>query len=543
MAAPPRIFDSKTPQTDPAGLRTSRGSPRWPRSLVRDGSDRRLARRARTGDRRAIATIFERYQQELYGFCLGLLGEPQDAQDAVQNTMVKVLRALPGEEREIALRPWLYRIAHNEAIELRRSRRPTQALDGYLVDVQSSVTERAEQREQLEWLLKDLADLPERQRTVLVMRELSGLDFAEIGAALDTSGAVVRQSLYEARRNLEQMDRGRSMKCEAVTRVLSGADRRITRRRDIRAHLRRCPDCQRFQDAIGKREGLLSTIPIPATAAAGIGQALLGSSSGGGTVAALTGGVAKSVGTYGALKAAGTLAAVAVVGTAAIQSEMRGFPPDPPPRHAHPHALDSSSRSPSPQRVKAVLTASAESPSYRFAPAAAESPSALPNAEVADRRSLSSSTARGFAAEAAARPVDFPDQAAPSVAVPTTDFEPGSTPGEGTGLPPKSEKSSPGVEKTKNPDRAQEPEKEPGPPPKPDMKEKPEPLGQSKAPPGQARKQAKAEEPRTPPALPAPVESEPAGADAQAPPPAVGAEPKGKAKGHEKRLDLGPDRD
>jgi len=244
--APPRFFESAPPQPDPVRLEVRRGSSGWPSSPMRPSSDTRLARRASKGDRRAIATIFERYRQELYNFCLGLLGEPQDAQDALQNTMVKILRSLPGEEREISLRPWLYRIAHNEAIELRRSSHPTQALDGYLVDGQSSVTERAEQREQLEWLLKDLADLPERQRTVLVMRELSGLDFAEIGAALDTSGAVVRQSLYEARRNLEQMDHGRGMKCDAVARVLSDADRRITRRRDIRAHLRDCPDCRRF---------------------------------------------------------------------------------------------------------------------------------------------------------------------------------------------------------------------------------------------------------------------------------------------------------
>jgi RNA polymerase sigma factor (sigma-70 family) len=208
------------------------------------GSDQRLANRASKGDRRAIAAIFERYQHELYGFCLGILGEPEDAQDALQNTMVKVLKALPGEEREVALRPWLYRIAHNEAVELRRTRRPIQALDDYLVDRQSSVAERAEQREQLGWLLEDLADLPDRQRTVLVMRELNGLDFAEIGAALDTSAAVVRQSLYEARRNLEQIGQGRSLRCDAVIRILSDADGRITRRRDIRAHLRDCPDCR-----------------------------------------------------------------------------------------------------------------------------------------------------------------------------------------------------------------------------------------------------------------------------------------------------------
>ncbi|HET9161861.1 MAG TPA: sigma-70 family RNA polymerase sigma factor [Solirubrobacterales bacterium] len=282
MAAPPQLVERPEPPSQQVRPRTPRRSSAWASSPIGAGSDRRLARRASNGDRRAIATIFERYQRELYGFCLGLLGEPQDAQDALQNTMVKILRALPGEEREIALRPWLYRIAHNEAIELRRSRHPTQALDGYLVDEQPSVTERAEQREQLEWLLNDLGDLPERQRTVLVMRELSGLDFAEIGAALDTTGAVIRQSLYEARRNLEQMDRGRSLRCEAVIGVLSDADGRITRRRDIRAHLRDCPDCRRFRDAIDRREGVLATLPpLPATvAAAGTARATPGGSGG-----------------------------------------------------------------------------------------------------------------------------------------------------------------------------------------------------------------------------------------------------------------------
>src|SRR3954468_9736634 len=258
MAAPPQFLESTTPQSGPVRFEVRRQGFGGPSSPMRASSDRRLARRASKGDRRAIATIFERYQQELYGFCLGLLGEPQDAQDALQNTMVKVLRALPGEEREISLRPWLYRIAHNEAVELRRRSHQTQVLDGYLVDEQSSVSEQAEQREQLQWLLKDLTDLPERQRAVLVMRELSGLDFAEIGAALDASGAVVRQSLYEARRNLEQMDHGRGMNCGAVARVISDADRRITRRRDIRAHLRDCPNCRRFQDAISRRESVLA---------------------------------------------------------------------------------------------------------------------------------------------------------------------------------------------------------------------------------------------------------------------------------------------
>src|SRR6476646_9071816 len=100
--------------------------PRPARAIV---SDDRLARRATKGDRRAFAAIYRRYHQSLYRYCLAIVGNPEDAQDALQNTMVKVLRALPGEKRQIQLKPWLYRIAHNESIELLRSRRGTEELD------------------------------------------------------------------------------------------------------------------------------------------------------------------------------------------------------------------------------------------------------------------------------------------------------------------------------------------------------------------------------------------------------------------------------
>src|SRR5882757_2662347 len=91
-------------------------------------SDARLARQASDGDRRAFEAIYKRYHQDIYRFCLSIVGRPEDAQDALQNTMVKALRALPGERREIRLKPWLFRIAHNEAIEMRRSARPTEPL-------------------------------------------------------------------------------------------------------------------------------------------------------------------------------------------------------------------------------------------------------------------------------------------------------------------------------------------------------------------------------------------------------------------------------
>jgi RNA polymerase sigma factor (sigma-70 family) len=522
-------------------LEARRRSLRRPSSSIRASSDRRLARRASKGDRQAIATIFERYQQELYGFCLGLLGEPQDAQDALQNTMVKVLRALPGEEREISLRPWLYRIAHNEAVELRRRSHPTQVLDGYVVDGQSSVTEQAEQREQLQWLLRDLADLPERQRAVLVMRELSGLDFAEIGAALDTSGAVVRQSLYEARRNLEQMGHGRSMRCEAVARVISDADGRITRRRDIRAHLRDCPNCRRFQAAIGRREGVLAGIPpIPATAAAGLVQALSGGSGGSGMAAALTGGVTKSAGVYGALKAAGTIAVVAVIGTAAIQSQRSGGAPNPSPHHALLQARHGSSRSPSSQRVIAVRSAHAANPSHRFA--AVDTQPSAPSLDVSNRRPRSSSSPveRGSSLAAPLSSADSHHQTAQGAGgVAGFTAEPASEKGTArASKPEKKEKPEPPGQAKTPPGQAKTPPGQakipPGQAKTPPGQAKTPPGGQAKTPPGQAKKQAKAEEEAPSSAMPPPVETELPAGSTEATQPVESPRANGKAKGHEK---------
>ncbi|MFL5901447.1 MAG: sigma-70 family RNA polymerase sigma factor [Solirubrobacterales bacterium] len=283
-------------------------------------SDDRLIRRAVGGDERAFAAIFDRYHQSLYRYCLAIVGDPQDAQDALQNTMVKVLRALPGEERELELRPWLYRIAHNESIELLRRRRETRPLDMELASPGAGLAENATARDRLRRLISDLDQLPERQRGALVMRELAGLDFAEIGAAFGTSPAVARQTLYEARLSLRQMDEGRAMSCATVTKLLSDGDGRVGRRRDVRAHLRTCTSCRRFREEIGGRERDLAALsPLPAVVASGLLHGLLGGHGAGGSglAGALGGGAAKTLGTSAALKGAATVAVVAAIGVGA----------------------------------------------------------------------------------------------------------------------------------------------------------------------------------------------------------------------------------
>jgi len=281
-------------------------------------TDDRLTRRAVRGDERAFAAIFRRYHQGLYRFCLAIVGNPEDAQDALQNTMIKVLRALPGEDRKIELKPWLYRIAHNESIDLLRRRRETRQLDVEQIAPGHGLAEDAETRERLRRLLADLEELPERQREVLVMRELSGLDFEEIGSALETSGAVARQTLYEARQSLRQMEEGREMNCAAVAKALSDGDGRVTRRRDVRAHLRSCEACRAFREEIENRQRDLAALsPLPAIAAAGMLHGLLGGSqgaAGGGLAATLGGGAAKTIGASAAAKGVATAAVVAAIG-------------------------------------------------------------------------------------------------------------------------------------------------------------------------------------------------------------------------------------
>jgi len=296
------------------------GLPAGPAWLL---SDERLVHRATSGDERAFAAIFRRYHQDLYRYCVAIVGDSEDAEDALQNTMVRVMRALPGEQRQIRLKPWLYRIAHNEAIEVLRHRPAAEQLDPELAGTAPTPPDQAEQRARMRRLVVDMGELPDRQRGALVMRELSGLDFEEIGAALNTSPAVARQTLYEARLSLRQMEEGRELNCDEVMRALSDADGRVTRRRDLRAHLRECSSCHDFAAGMRSRSADFAAIaPLPAVAAAGILHGLVGAGGSGGAAAAGSAGGAAAGKVVGGsalggsilAKSAVTVAVVAVIG-------------------------------------------------------------------------------------------------------------------------------------------------------------------------------------------------------------------------------------
>ncbi|MGH2974049.1 MAG: sigma-70 family RNA polymerase sigma factor [Solirubrobacterales bacterium] len=292
-----------------------------PRRLL---ADERLVRLATRGDRRAFEAMFERYQQELYRYCRAILRDPDDAQDALQSTMASALHSLPGEERRIILRPWLYRVAHNEAISIFRKRSELPDAQPALEATTAGADSEVEARERMRVLVADLERLPERQRGALVMRELSGLSYAEIGTALSASPAAARQAVYEARVALREASRGREMECETARRAVSEGDGRSLRNRRLRAHLRDCESCSDFQAAISQRSADLKALcpPLPALVASSVLTAVLGGTGKGGLgaaaggVASGTGGVASGI-TGGMVAKGASLAAAIAIGAGA----------------------------------------------------------------------------------------------------------------------------------------------------------------------------------------------------------------------------------
>lgn len=225
------------------------------------------------GDRRAFGTIFERYHEPLYRYCLSLLGHKELAADALQNTMIAALRGLQGEARSIALRPWLYRIAHAESVSLARGRLEEPPGEEALERLGVGASVDTATRGRLDVLLVDLRSLPEGQQSALLLRELVGLEYEEVGSALEITADAARQAVLKARRSLLAVETGRPSGCDAVQSSMSANDRRFQRRRDIRAHLEDCAECRAFAAALTQRPRDLRTLfALPAVAAASVAR-------------------------------------------------------------------------------------------------------------------------------------------------------------------------------------------------------------------------------------------------------------------------------
>lgn len=245
--------------------------------------DEQLARLIATGDREAFAALYDRYLPALVRYCRGILLVREDAEDAAQNAMVAALRALPTRPPQLALRAWLYRVAHNEAISLMRRRHQHEPLERAAEIPGTDIGETAAVRARLRQLVSDLRSLPERQRGALVMRELCGLGYDEIAGALGSSEGTAMQTVFEARSALMHCESGRTLGCEGVQRIISDGDRRSLRARRVRAHMRSCDGCRAFEMSVSTRTRDLSVL-VPIAAGKAAIAALLGALGLGGVV-------------------------------------------------------------------------------------------------------------------------------------------------------------------------------------------------------------------------------------------------------------------
>jgi RNA polymerase sigma factor (sigma-70 family) len=279
-------------------------------------SDERLARLAAAGSARAFAVLYERHHQALYRYCRAIVRHEHDAQDALQTTMTRAFAALGRSAPDAPMRPWLFRIAHNEAISVLRRRRPTTALDEAPEPEAPALEARVEDRSRLTALVADLNGLPDRQRGALVMRELSGLSHDDIAAALGISVPAAKQAIFDARTGLREFEKGRAMDCADVQRLVSERDGRMLRGRPVRAHLRSCDSCRALRDAIAMRRADLAALapPLPAAAATGLLSSILGGGGAGGLTSSVAAKVATGALTGKALAGAAVVATVAVGG-------------------------------------------------------------------------------------------------------------------------------------------------------------------------------------------------------------------------------------
>jgi RNA polymerase sigma-70 factor (ECF subfamily) len=233
---------------------------------------------AREGDSDAYRGLVERYGAELHAHCYRMLGSLHDAEDALQETLLRAWRGLPRLSRQRSLRNWLYRIATNVCLDTLASRSArvlpidhggssdpadhgdpiAEATwidpypDGEIDDGYAAPEARYEQREAVELaFVAALQHLPSRQRAVLILREVLGFSAREVAGTMDTTVASVNSSLQRARATVDKRLPEQSQ--QATVRSLG--NRRV---RDM---------VERFSDAFehGDVDAILSMLAEDAT--------------------------------------------------------------------------------------------------------------------------------------------------------------------------------------------------------------------------------------------------------------------------------------
>ena len=171
------------------------------RPVLSTQSDERLVDLVRAGSDPAFEAIVERYRRALMRYVSRLL-PPERAEDVVQQSFVKAYEAMHKGSAELNLRPWLYRIAHNGALNALRDRGAGHVELSDTIDGVERPDQAFERKHGLRELVVSVQALPERQRSAILLREMEGRSYEEIATALGVSDGAVRQLLHRARNAL-----------------------------------------------------------------------------------------------------------------------------------------------------------------------------------------------------------------------------------------------------------------------------------------------------------------------------------------------------
>jgi len=159
------------------------------------------------GDSSAFEAIVRRYQRVLFSVARRMLGNHEDAMDATQNAFVRAYEGLAGYDPDRRFFSWIYRIAVNECLNVRRARRPGEPLPEGLgdADAGSSPLEMVAALERSESIDAALIRLSEDHRMVVVLRHFMELSYTEISEAIGVPEKTVKSRLFDARQRLGEL--------------------------------------------------------------------------------------------------------------------------------------------------------------------------------------------------------------------------------------------------------------------------------------------------------------------------------------------------
>jgi RNA polymerase sigma factor (sigma-70 family) len=253
--------------------------------------DQRLVAGVRRGDDRAFEALYSRYHRRIHAYVMGMVKDHGRAEDITQEVFVSALRRMRETERPIAFKPWIYEIAKNACIDqFRRSRRAEeislQADDGFapndygrLVGSDPAPHEAVAAKQELDNLCGAFGGLSDTHHEILVLRELEGLSYREIGDRMGMSRPAVESTLFRARKRLtEEYDELVSgARCLRIQSLITMArDTRLGAResRRLSRHVAYCLPCRREAMAAGLDAAILTHVPLRKRAAAKIGSLL-----------------------------------------------------------------------------------------------------------------------------------------------------------------------------------------------------------------------------------------------------------------------------